>query len=58
LKIPILWDVAPHSLVEICQRFGGAYCMHHQGDVRFHTGRRENLKSHELQLFNIKAVYT
>jgi hypothetical protein len=24
------WDVAPCSLVEVDQRFRGAYCIHHQ----------------------------
>jgi hypothetical protein len=28
----VFWIVAPCNLVEIFQRFGGAYCVHHQGD--------------------------
>jgi hypothetical protein len=28
----VVWDVAPYSLVEIDRRFGGACCLHHQGD--------------------------
>jgi hypothetical protein len=27
------WDIAPYSLVEVDQRFGGAYCLHHQGEI-------------------------
>jgi hypothetical protein len=27
----VFWDVAPCSLVDIDRRFGGAYCLHHQG---------------------------
>jgi hypothetical protein len=30
--ITALWDIASCSLVEVNQRFGGAYCLHHQGD--------------------------
>jgi hypothetical protein len=29
----VFWDVAPCSLVEVYQRFGGPCCLHHQGDV-------------------------
>jgi hypothetical protein len=28
----VFWDAAPCSIVEIGQRFRGAYCLHHQGD--------------------------
>jgi hypothetical protein len=28
----IFWDMAPCSLVELDQRFRGAYCLHYQGD--------------------------
>jgi hypothetical protein len=28
----VFWDVAPCSLVEVYQRFRGAYCLLHQGD--------------------------
>jgi hypothetical protein len=31
-KMTVFWDVAPCSLVEVYQRFRGAYCFHHQGD--------------------------
>jgi hypothetical protein len=27
-------DVVPCSLVEIVWRFSGAYCLHHQGDLK------------------------
>jgi hypothetical protein len=27
------WDIAPCSLIKVTQRFGGAYCLHHQDDV-------------------------
>jgi hypothetical protein len=30
LKMPVLWDVAPYSLVEVDLRFRGGYCLHHQ----------------------------
>jgi hypothetical protein len=28
------WDIAPCSLVEVDQRFRGAYCLYNQGDYR------------------------
>jgi hypothetical protein len=31
LYVTVLWDVSSYSLVEINQRFRGAYCLHHQG---------------------------
>jgi hypothetical protein len=54
----VFWVVAPCSLVEIYQRFRGAFCLHHQGDEslttrrynpedsHLRTHRRENLKSY------------
>jgi hypothetical protein len=30
MKMTVVWDVAPCSLVEIYQRFRGSYCRHHQ----------------------------
>jgi hypothetical protein len=32
----VFWVVAPCCLVEVYQRFRGAYCLHHQGDNRPH----------------------
>jgi hypothetical protein len=34
MKMAVFWVVAPYSLVEVYQRFRGACCLHHQGDVR------------------------
>jgi hypothetical protein len=57
MKMAVLWDVSPCSLVDIDRCFRGAYCLHHQGDIyqitrcniredsRLHTPRRENLNS-------------
>jgi hypothetical protein len=33
MKIAVFWEVAPCSPVDIERCFGGAYCLHHQGDV-------------------------
>jgi hypothetical protein len=44
MKISVFWVVAPCSLVEVCQRFRGPCCLHHQGD------RRENLKSYRQKI--------
>jgi hypothetical protein len=30
----VFWVVAPCSLVEVYQRFRGAFCLHHPGDHR------------------------
>jgi hypothetical protein len=32
MKMTFFWDDAPPSLLEIYRRFGGTYCLHHQGD--------------------------
>jgi hypothetical protein len=37
MKMIVLWDVAPCSLVQIDRRFRGVYCLHH-------TLRHENMK--------------
>jgi hypothetical protein len=29
LKMTVLWVAAPHGLIEVDQRFRGAYCLHH-----------------------------
>jgi hypothetical protein len=29
-KMTIFWDVTPCSVVEVDQRFGSSYCLHHQ----------------------------
>jgi hypothetical protein len=31
MKMAVFWVVAPCSLVEVCQRFRGPCCVHHQG---------------------------
>jgi hypothetical protein len=32
MKMIVLWDIAPCSLVGVDRRFRGEYCPHHQGD--------------------------
>jgi hypothetical protein len=32
MKMTVLWDVAPCSLVKVYRRFRGVCCLHHQGD--------------------------
>jgi hypothetical protein len=46
----VFWDVVPSRLVDIGWRFRGAYCLHNQGS-NLQTRRRENFKSHQLQVF-------
>jgi hypothetical protein len=31
MKMTALWDISPCSLVEVDQRFRGAYCLRNQG---------------------------
>jgi hypothetical protein len=33
MKFRVIWDVAACSHVEVGRRFGGAYCLNHQGDL-------------------------
>jgi hypothetical protein len=40
IKMTVFWDVVPCSLVEIGCRFGGAYCLHHQGDGPHDVGSK------------------
>jgi hypothetical protein len=62
----VFWVVAPSSLVEVYRRFGGACCLHHQGDRQTtrrnnpedshrHTYSRENLKPHRVELRSAKT---
>jgi hypothetical protein len=32
MKFRVFWDVAPCSLIEVCGRFRGAYCLNDQDD--------------------------
>jgi hypothetical protein len=32
MKLTVIWDIMPCGLVETDQRFGGAYCLYHQGN--------------------------
>jgi hypothetical protein len=34
MKMAVIWIVAPCSLVEVYRRFGGAFCLHYQGDIK------------------------
>jgi hypothetical protein len=57
-KMAVFWVVAPCRLVWVYRRFGGLYCLHHQGDEstqrynpqdsHVHTHRRENFKPYTL----------
>jgi hypothetical protein len=61
MQIAVFWDLATCSLVYIDRHFGGAYCLHHQGDdmtvsssetsiIIYHATRRNNLEDSHLQL--------
>jgi hypothetical protein len=40
MKFGVFWDVEPSSHIEVDRSFGGAYCLHHQGDHRPDDGVR------------------
>jgi hypothetical protein len=40
-KVTAFWDIATFSFVKVGRRFGGAYCLYHQGDKQ---AARENKK--------------
>jgi hypothetical protein len=44
MLVTVSWDVAPYSLVETGQGFGGAYYLHHQGD-HSNDGSRKHLQN-------------
>jgi hypothetical protein len=61
------WDNAQCSLIEVDRRFGGAYCLHHQGDktsVNFYetvtfqvlTAGSMNIKVQKTVLPNVDKV--
>jgi hypothetical protein len=37
MKIAVVWDVAPYSLVDVYRRFRGTCCFHHQGGNVYQT---------------------
>jgi hypothetical protein len=46
MKMAVFWVVAPCSLVEVYQRFGGPCCLHHQGDThRLDGGGSKDLRN-------------
>jgi hypothetical protein len=52
----VFWVVAPCSLVEVYQRFGGPCCLHHQGDESpetlvdfYQTARHDNPEDNHLR---------
>jgi hypothetical protein len=36
MKMIVFWDAVPCSLIKPDRHFGGAYCLHHQGDSRLY----------------------
>jgi hypothetical protein len=50
------WDVALCSLVETDRRFGGTYCLHHQGDDA--AMRRHEATSQKTDMFAVNCLKT
>jgi hypothetical protein len=46
-NMDVFWDVAPRILVGNDRRFGGAYCLRHQGDKSLITLMVEAVRSSE-----------
>lgn len=38
----IIWDVMPCSVVKVCRRFGGTYCLHLQDRPRMQARRKQS----------------
>jgi hypothetical protein len=45
MKMAVLWNVEPCSLVEVHRRFRGTYCIYHQGDDCPDDGGRNTSES-------------
>jgi hypothetical protein len=55
MKMAVFWDVAPCILEVIDRRLGGAYCLHHQGDI---STRLHGTASQKRAIFILAAVRT
>jgi hypothetical protein len=54
MKMTVLWDVVPCSLVEVYRRFGGAYCLHHQGEhCKYKTAWHRNSENHNSNALRV-----
>jgi hypothetical protein len=40
MKLSVVWDIAPCSLVGVDWRFRGVYCLHYQGDQHYHLWKQ------------------
>jgi hypothetical protein len=51
----VFWVLAPCSLVEVCRRFRGACCLHHQGKVQreWHFGGEGGVKG----LYSLQELF-
>jgi hypothetical protein len=46
MKMAVFWDVKPYSPIDIDRRFGGTYCLHHQGDEYIDSKLLKNASLH------------
>jgi hypothetical protein len=51
MEMAVFWVVAPCSLVEVYRRFGGASCLHHQGDRPDYTAITQKTAIFKTYLF-------
>jgi hypothetical protein len=52
----VFWDVSPYSLIKIDRRFGGVYCLHHQG-VEFLQTVQRNIPADIFILSALRSSY-
>jgi hypothetical protein len=58
MKIRAFWDIAPCSIVKVDQRFGDAYCLHHQGDGDpFTTLMMEAVHIYETSVYSNETTW-
>jgi hypothetical protein len=59
MKMAVFWVVAPCILVEVYRRFGGACCLHYQGDDHpDDVGSRHGATTQKTAIFILAAVRT
>jgi hypothetical protein len=46
MKIRAFWNIVPCHLALVDQRFGGVYCLHHQGNERMNDGPDDESSTH------------
>jgi hypothetical protein len=48
LKSTVFWDMKPCTVIEVCWRFGGTYCLHFQGPTANQASRKQRTLAYML----------